>query len=120
MPDALFRLPGCRRPRTLNMGHDDPGLRWRWLHGLSPSQSERFASRSLITSPIRCEERPPSGGPFVCPALPLVTGLAVVQDGRLVDRGRAGSENENTVQICASKQPFRQNSRFFAELFLNF
>ena len=26
-----------RCPRTFDMGHDDLRLRWRWLHGLSPS-----------------------------------------------------------------------------------
>ena len=37
------------RPRTLNMGDDDPRLRWRWLHGLSPvAQRSGRRARRLI------------------------------------------------------------------------
>ena len=62
--NASFSLTG-NRPRAFHLGDDDPRFRWRWLHGVSPSQSERVASRSLITSPIGYAERPPSGGLFV-------------------------------------------------------
>ena len=54
-----------RRSRTLHLGHDDLGLCWDWLHGLSPLAQEHTGIHcGLIKSNSRIL-RPPSGGLFV-------------------------------------------------------
>jgi hypothetical protein len=45
---------GPRRPRTLDMGDDDPRLRWHWLHGLS---AEGQASVPRINDPTTVSKR---------------------------------------------------------------
>jgi hypothetical protein len=51
------------------MGHDDPRIYGRWLHGLSSEgQAGRFSIR-LRSFLIDDEKGPPSGGSFLHPAM---------------------------------------------------
>ena len=60
-----FNHPGRRRPRTLDMGDDDPRLRWRWLHGLSPvAQGSRARARCGLIEPIHDVKRAAFGRLF--------------------------------------------------------
>jgi hypothetical protein len=45
--------------------HDDPRLRWHWLHGVSPVTQGSRAGCALIKL-TAVDREPPSGGFFVC------------------------------------------------------
>jgi hypothetical protein len=53
-----------RRPRTLNMGDDDPRLRRHQLHGLS-AQVKASINGRLTDDNFGLKLEPPSGGFFV-------------------------------------------------------
>jgi hypothetical protein len=46
--NLTLKSTGRRRSRALHLGDDDPGLRWRWLHGLSSEAEPVSASSRLI------------------------------------------------------------------------
>jgi hypothetical protein len=83
---GTWRRYSAGSARAIHLGDDAPGLRWRWLHGLSSAQPIGCSYRSLIVSPYQSYRKAAFGRSFVC--IPVVTGLDAVQDRRrLVELG---------------------------------